>query len=282
MSKEDEVKGNGLVKKNANQKRIEAGEEELKKLEEEAAKAKNTSENSDEEEEKGKEPTSSEEKNWKKRYGDLRRHLDEEKKKAQEQINSLEEQLKRKETFKPPASEEDIEEWKKKFPEGTKIIEALATKIAEKKFQDAKLSLDELRESQVDTAKEKALSKIKAKHPDFDELTEDDSFHDWLESKPKYVQDAFYENSTDADSAISFLDWYKNENPKKKKRDEEEAASEVRARAKQDVDENSMKGSLRESEVAKWSPKEFAKREHEVDEAVASGKFIYDLSGAAR
>ena len=34
-------------------------------------------------------------------------------------------------------------------------------------------------------------------HPDFSQIREDDSFHDWAEAQPKWVQDALYDNETD-------------------------------------------------------------------------------------
>ena len=37
-----------------------------------------------------------------------------------------------------------------------------------------------------------------------------------------------------------------------------------------------------ESDVAKMSDKEFEDRQDEINEAMKSGKFIYDVSGAAR
>jgi len=63
------------------------------------------------------EPTNAEEKTFKKRYGDLRRHMQEKEQEFQTQIDELKKQLEgatRKE-IKLPKSDEDLDAWAKKL-----------------------------------------------------------------------------------------------------------------------------------------------------------------------
>ena len=43
-------------------------------------------------------------------------------------------------------------------------------------------------------------------HPDFNEIREQDEFHEWAEEQPKWVQDALYENYTDAKAASRVIE----------------------------------------------------------------------------
>ena len=43
---------------------------------------------------------------------------------------------------------------------------------------------------QVSATKEKAEVELMRLHPDFDDIRESDSFHEWAEQQPKWVQDA--------------------------------------------------------------------------------------------
>ena len=51
---------------------------------------------------------------------------------------------------------------------------------------------------------------------------------------------------------------------------------------KTEVDVEDVSNSIRESEVARMSAKEFEERSDEINAALRSGKFIYDISGSAR
>jgi len=78
------------------------------------------------------EPTNAEEKTFKKRYGDLRRHMQEKETEFQTQLDELKKQLDsatRKE-IKLPKSDEDIEAWAKNYPDVAAIVETIAIKKA--------------------------------------------------------------------------------------------------------------------------------------------------------
>ena len=111
------------------EERLKKDEEELARLIEEQKGSKETSE---EKEESEAEPTSAEEKTFKKRYGDLRRHTQEKEKQFQNQLNELKTQLEQatKKEMKLPKSDEDIEAWAKDYPDVAKIVETIAMKKA--------------------------------------------------------------------------------------------------------------------------------------------------------
>ena len=87
--KVEQVKvASGFAKRNANKQRIEDEEKELKEL-----LSENKEEPKEEQPDDGPEPKGAEEKTFKKRYGDLRRHAQKKENELQEQIDALKVQL---------------------------------------------------------------------------------------------------------------------------------------------------------------------------------------------
>ena len=230
---------------------------------------------------------SREEKSFKKRYGDLRRHMAEKEKEWKERYESLEARLEDSGSLTPPKSEDDIRAWADKNPDAAAIIEAIAERKAAEKFAKAERQLEELDNAKYEADRTKAENKIRSAHADFDELREADEFHDWVEAQPRWVRDALYENSDDADSVIRVIDLYKVDNnltPSAKKEQAKEAAKTVKRKqaTRTKVDEDGTGSMIKESQVAKMSDQEFDERYEEIQEAMRSGKFIYDISGKAR
>ena len=48
-------------------------------------------------------------------------------------------------------------------------------------------------------------------HPDYNDISDNDDFHQWAEKQPKWVQEAIYENNWDVLAAARALDLYKKE-----------------------------------------------------------------------
>jgi len=136
----------------------------------------------------------------------------------------------------------------------------------------------------VEAVKEKAEAELMKLHPDFSEIREDDKFHDWAEAQPKWVQDALYENVDDAKSVARVIDLYKIDAgiTTKKSDNKKSAASVVNTRSKASPTADESNNYWRESQVDKMSDKDYAKNQEAIMEAMRSGKFVYDLSGAAR
>jgi hypothetical protein len=60
------------------------------------------------------------------------------------------------------------------------------------------------------------------------------------------------------------------------------AASTVTKRSKTQVDVEDANNVITESEVSRMTAKEFEERSDEINKAIRSGKFVYDISGKAR
>ena len=275
-------------------KRIEEEEEEIKRLEAQQRGELEAEDNNQSEEKSAKteeadteveEATlSPEEKSFKKRYGDLRRHMQEKEKEWNEKFEAFEKRMK-KESIVPPKSDEDIEQWAKEYPDVAGIVETIAAKKAQEMFSKADARLQELDKAQSEMERVKAENAIRKAHDDFDDLRASDEFHNWAEEQPKWVQDALYENADDPASVIRVIDLYKVDKgltKSAKKAKAKDAASTVTRRTKTDVDVEDANDVIRESDVAKMSAKEFEARSEDINKAIRSGKFVYDVSGNAR
>jgi len=270
---------------NKNRQRIEQEEKELEELMKEA------SEETEEEEVKAEEvpeeddsKLTGEEKSFKKRYGDLRRHMNEKEKSWKEKFEALEERLSN-EVIAPPKSDEDIAAWAEKYPDVAGIVETIAQKKAQELFSKTENRIKELDEVQSEAIRTKAENVIRESHPDFDKLREADEFHTWADAQPKWVQNALYENADDPASVVRVIDLYKVDKgltTKDKKAKSKAAASMVSKGSKTQVDADDSSERMKESDVAKMSAAEFEKRSDDITEAMRSGKFIYDISGNAR
>jgi hypothetical protein len=263
--------------------------EEKRKIEEEELEQllKEQKDEVEETEPQEAEPTNAEEKTFKKRYGDLRRHMQEKEKEFQTQIDELKKQLdsaSRKE-MKLPKSDDDLEAWASDYPDVAAIVETIAIKKAREQASALEERMKAVDELQYTAKKEKAEAELMQLHPDFDEIRDSDDFHEWAEEQPKWVQDALYENDNDAKSAARAIDLYKADRgiSTKKKSSGKDAAKSVNTRnSRSRPQDNESSSYLRESDVHKMSSQEYEKHSDEIMEAIRSGKFIYDMSGSAR
>ena len=271
-------------RKYTNEEKRKIEEDELEKLIKEQ-RGEVEQEASEPEEE---EPTNAEEKTFKKRYSDLRRHQQKQAEDFKQEIEQLKSQLSSatKKEMKLPKSDEDLESWAKNYPDVAAIVETIAMKKAKEQADSLEERMKAIDEMQYDAKKEKAEAELMRLHPDFDEIRDSDDFHEWAEEQPKWVQDALYENDNDARSAARAIDLYKGDRGigKKSKGKNDKGAAEAVApknkAGKPQGDEASTY--LRESEVQKMSPQQYEKQADEIMEAIRSGKFIYDVSGSAR
>lgn len=271
----------------ANRRRIEQDEAELEALmsgnapqsTQEDSEAERKAEPQQEVEEK----LSKEEQTYKKRYGDLRKHMNE----LNARIKELEEaKTATPQGLTPPKSEADVEAWMRKYPDVAAIVEAIADKKASAKFASAEDRLRRIDEMSIEAERQKHENEIRAVHSDFDELRSSDEFHSWADEQPKWVQDALYENDDDPRSVIKVIDLYKYENgldTKGRKNAARDAASAVvTKRSKANVDADGSGKMIYESQVSAMSAAEYEKRQDEIMEAIRSGNFVYDVSGGAR
>ena len=231
-----------------------------------------------------------EEKTFKKRYGDLRRHAQEKEKTYQDEIFKLKQQLTDTATkeIKLPKSDEEIAQWSQEYPDVAKIVESIATKKAKELDSTLEERMKLIAEREAQSTRAMAEAELMTIHPDFDTIRNDQEFHDWVEVQPRWVQQALYENESDSKSAARAIDLYKidmgiTSTPKKKADPSKDAAKAV-TRGSTNTPSATKSGQgnqIKESEVAKMKPHEFEKNEEKIREAVQSGNFIYDVSGRA-
>jgi len=265
-------------RKYTNEEKLQKEEKELEEL---------IAEQKGEDQSQEVEPKGAEEKSFKKRYGDLRRHMQEKETEWNTKFNSIQSQLvdATKKEMKLPSSDEELDAWMQKYPDVSKIVETIAIKKAREQSSDLEervKAVDEMRENAV---REKAEAELMKLHPDFDDIRDSDAFHEWADEQPKWVQDALYENNNDARSAGRAIDLYKSDMDIKptKAKDNSAAARSVNTRnTRSKPDSNSKSGTITESSVSRMSPQEYEKRSDEIMEAIRAGKFIYDVSGSAR
>lgn len=225
-----------------------------------------------------------EERTFKKRYGDLRRHMEAKEKEWNEKFEALK-NTSQKRGIVPPKSDEDIEQWARKYPDVAGIVETIAAKKAKELFAKADARLKELDKAEAEAHRMKAENRIREAHSDFDDLRDSDSFHEWAEEQPKWVQDALYENMDDPASVIRVIDLYKVDKgmtKDAKRSTSKAAASSVGRGSRTRVDAEGSSRQIKESDVAKMSAAEFEERADEITEAMRSGRFVYDVSGSAR
>jgi len=275
-----EVKG--FMRVNTKQQRMDNDEAELAEL-----KAKH--EMSPEEKADDETPDTAEERSFKKRYGDLRRHQQEQKSDFEEQIKSLKGELKSSSTgeMELPSTEDEIAEWAGKYPQVANIMKTMALKAAKDQNADLNTRMKEIDELQNTANKGKAEAKLLQIHPDFEEIREEDAFHDWVDTQPKWVQDSLYHNEADATSAARAIDLYKldagiTKKSKAKKGNSRSAAQEVSSRGSSSPTEGSGEQQYLESDVADMSIDQYAEHQNAIATAMKTGNFVYDLSGNAR
>lgn len=257
-------------------------EEELEAATDEEVELPDPVEIKTEEKSEPEEKLTKEEETFKKRYGDLRRHMSEKEKANEERIKALEAQLQSasNKELVLPKSDADIEAWAKQYPDVAAIVEAIADKKAKERSSDLDSRLKEFETIRAQTAREKAEAQLMRVHPDFLDIRNDDAFHEWAEEQPKMVQDALYDNMDDVKAVARVIDLYKADKgikTTKASSDDKAAASSVRSRSAPAPEADETKSYLRESAVNAMSAAEFEKHSDEIQKAMREGKFIYDM-----
>lgn len=279
-AKKQEVKG--FMRVNTKQQRMDEDEAEL-------ADMKAQQDMSSEEKADNETPDTAEERSFKKRYGDLRRHQQEQKSDFEEQIKSLKGELKSTSTgdMELPSTEEEIADWASKYPQVANIMQTMALKAAKDQNETLSSRMKEIDDLQLSANKGKAEAKLLQIHPDFEEIREQDEFHDWVDAQPKWVQDSLYHNEADATSAARAIDLYKldagiTKKNKAKKGNSRGAAQEVSSRGGSSPTEGSGEQQFLESDVAAMTINTYEENQDAIAKAMRSGNFIYDVSGKAR
>tara|TARA_Y100000590_G_scaffold295129_1_gene332650 strand:- start:533 stop:1366 length:834 start_codon:yes stop_codon:yes gene_type:complete len=256
---------------------VEEDEQEIQELEKARA---------GKEEEVEKEPDHPEEKTFKKRYGDLRRHLQKKEDEHRKELMTVREQISSltKTQVRLPKTDEEIDDWANKYPDVAKVVETIATKKARENSKQIEEKLAYLSEKEQRVNRKEAETELGKRHPDYDDLRSDPSFHEWAEQQPKMIQQALYDNEDDYEAASKAIDLFKLERDRDNnvKSSPKEAAKSVNTRRRTSEPNDQPKTKWSESRVRKLSDKQWDRFQEEIEDAMRSGNFDYDESGAAR
>ena len=224
-------------------------------------------------------PENAEDRVFKKRYDDLKRHYDSTLSKHKDEVRTLRTQLETStKEFVPPKSKEELEAWRKEYPDVYDMVETIAMTKADTRAKEMEEKYQNLQAQQEQIGKEKAEVELLKMHPDFSELRQQDEFHDWASNQDPVIQGWLYENTSNAQLAGRAIDLYKMDKgiSKLSKKQEtsikKEAAKAVTKTTKATETEIPTKKIWSNSEIAKMNPRTFAKFEAEIDEAIREGR----------
>lgn len=226
-----------------------------------------------------------EDSSFKKRYGDLRRHMQQSMQQKDREMQELKEQLEQatRKQLKFPKTEDEVNEWVTKYPDVAAIIDTIAQKRAMEALEVGEKKMTKLKDLEKRLEREKAEQELLKMHPDFLEIRSDKAFHTWVGEQPSWVQDALYKNETDARAAGRAIDLYKADTGAgKRKRSSNNDAAKAVGRTSSSAAPSGGKMRFTESQIGKMSAREYEANEAAIMEAMRTGNFEYDLSGGAR
>lgn len=229
-------------------------------------------------EEEAEEVPQQQETNYKKRYDDLKKHYDsklnEFRQREQELIAASQPE------YQAPKSEEDLTRFREEYPDLYDTVETVAHMRAEEQMKEMRQRFSAIEQREMEIARREAETALKERHPDFDEIRGDDSFHDWAKEQPEQIQDWIYNNPDNVTLAVKALDLYKLETgkgrkgpgrPRKQPAPAQGSAADMVSTKTTGVDAKQPK-IWTESEIAKMSLDQFDKHEEEIREAISEGR----------
>ena len=223
-------------------------------------------------------PVNAEDKVFKKRYDDLKRHYDSTLTKHKEQVLKLKNQVEgASQNFIPPKDKKELEEWRKEYPDVYDVIKTVAHQEADDKSQQLNDKLAKLQVDQQKVSKDRAEVELLKLHPDFTKIRESQDFHDWASVQDSVIQGWLYDNFDNANLASRAIDLYKMDRGIKKieadKKDVKKEASKVVTSTARST-EKDLKGKKvwTMKEIQKLKPQEFVKFEKEIDSARREGR----------
>jgi len=231
-------------------------------------------EESDEKKPKDEHPVGVEDAVFKKRYDDLKRHYDETVSKHKDEVLKLKkerEAIASKPIFK---TKEELEEWRKDYPEMYDSVMQLTTEATMKTKQELQEEMLELKKQQSRLAREKAEVELAKKHPDFQDIRESSDFHEWASVQDKTVQSWLYDNTDNPTAAARAIDLYKYDRGLSTKKVSYDAKKEAaKSVSKTKPSENPTdKKTWTWDEIRKLKPSEYDKFEKEIDMANREGR----------
>ena len=219
---------------------------------------------------------------YKKRYDDLKSHYDRKQNENKQKLEELEakarlaEKSKAMASYTPPKSDEDLEQFKKKYPDVYDVVETISQKQASRQVESLQEEVKSLRKREEDLVVQSAYRELVNAHPDFTELKDSQEFIDWLNTQPSSISDGVTKNSKDSKWAIRVVDLYKADNGLSKSKPSSTASaaqSVTKTKAKSvNVSGDTNKKIWKQSEIQKMSSRTYEKFENEIDIAFKEGR----------
>jgi hypothetical protein len=224
-------------------------------------------------------PENAEERVFKKRYDDLKRHYDSTLGKHKDQVRTLKTQLEQSsKQFVPPKSKDELESWRKEYPDVYEMVETIAMNKADTRAQEMETKYQNLQVQQEQISREKAEVELLKAHPDFQDIRSKDEFHEWASKQDPIIQGWLYENTSNSSLASRAIDLYKMDKgvSKLSKKQEtavkKEAAKAITKTAKATESELPKKKVWSNAAISKMNVREYAKYEEDIDKAIREGR----------
>ena len=214
---------------------------------------------------------------YKKRYDDLKRHYDSKLNEfKQRELELLDQAREGQVKYTPPKSEEELAEFKQKYPDVYDVVETVANMQSESKARQLEEKIKLLQSREQELVRLDAEKALKSRHPDFDDIRNSDDFHDWAKSQPESIQDWIYKNSSDPEAASRALDLFKSDmgisSRKSSAGSKSKASAADMVSAKTTNVEPKQAKIWTEKEILALSPAEFDRLEKEIDKAWEEGR----------
>ena len=218
----------------------------------------------------------------KKRYDDLKRHYDSKLNefKTREQ-ELLDEALKNRPDYVAPKTPEELEAFKKEYPDVFEVVETVAHMQSSEKAKVLEEQLSTLQAREQETLQRQALTRLRERHPDFEDIKNSATFQQWAKTQPESIQNWIFSNSDDADLASRALDLFKRDigldassvqEPQLRSENRANAADMVSTKTTS-VDPKTAKV-WTEKEISQLSMAEFDKFEEEISNAMQEGRIV--------
>ena len=216
--------------------------------------------------------------NYKKRYDDLKKHYDEKVSGFKQRELELQAAAESTAPNVQLKSAEDLEAFKNQYPDLYDTVETVAHMKTETQTKALEAKLATLQERENGIARKEAEETLRDRHPDFEDIRGDDSFHSWAKEQPEAIQGWIYDNPDNVQLAVKAIDLYKMETGiatkgKRKARVSQPtgSAADIVSTRTTTIDSNEPK-IWTQREINSLSMAQYDKYEQEIDQAVMEGR----------
>ena len=220
--------------------------------------------------------------NYKKRYDDLKKHYDDRVSKfKQREQELLAEYRAGQPQYEAPKSIEDLEKFRTEYPDLYETVETVAHMQSERQVNELQGQLSAIQQREADIMRREAETELRTRHPDFEDIRGDESFHTWAKEQPDEIQEWVYNNPNNIELASKAIDLYKLESgvktsqPRRQSQQSREvSAADMVSTKTTTVDADRGTKIWTEREISAMSIDEFDALEEEINQAVNEGRVV--------